>query len=80
MDSTGPGTLGFAFPDLHAGSGKRTERGQTPPPMKLFNLKSRIAAILPDERNPEGLTWAEFLSVIVIVVVAVLAVVCAVVY
>jgi hypothetical protein len=43
--------------------------------MKLINLKTRIAAILPDERNPMTLTWAEFLSVLFIVVVAVLAVV-----
>jgi hypothetical protein len=48
--------------------------------MKLINLKTRIAAILPDERNPNSLTWAEFLSVPFIVVVAVLAVVCAAVY
>jgi len=48
--------------------------------MKLINLKSRIAAILPDERNPESWTWAEFLSVIFIVVVAALAVVYAIVY
>jgi hypothetical protein len=49
-------------------------------PMKLIDLKTRIAAILPDERNPNSLTWAEFLSVPFIVVVAVLAVVCAAVY
>ena len=48
--------------------------------MKPIDLKSRIAAILPDERNPESWTWAEFLSVIFIVVVAVLAVVLAAAY
>jgi hypothetical protein len=48
--------------------------------MKLINLKSRIAAILPDERNPMSPTWAELLSVLFIVVVAVLAVVCAAAY
>jgi len=48
--------------------------------MKPIDLKSRIAAILPDERNPESWAWAEFLSVIFIVVVAVLAVGCAVAY
>jgi hypothetical protein len=46
--------------------------------MKLINLKTRIAAILPDERNPNSPTWAEFLSVPFIVVVAVLAVCAAV--
>jgi hypothetical protein len=48
--------------------------------MKLINLKTRIAAILPDERNLNSLTWAEFLSVPSIVVVTVLAVVCVAVY
>jgi hypothetical protein len=37
-----------------------------------------IAAILPDERNPNSPAWAEFLSVPFIVVVVVLAVCAAV--
>jgi len=40
--------------------------------MKLINLKTRIAAILPDERNPMSLTWAELLSALFIAVVVVL--------
>ncbi len=44
--------------------------------MKLTNLKTRIATILPDERNPMSWTWGEFLSVLFVVVVAVFVVVC----
>jgi hypothetical protein len=43
--------------------------------MKLTNLKNRIAAILPDERNPMSWTWAELLSALFVLVVAVFVVV-----
>jgi len=36
--------------------------------MKLVNLKTRIVAILPDERNETSWTWGELLSALFVVV------------